>query len=74
METTREPCHIVSMAKHPKLVIDEGVLLKMAKIGNIALAEVERRGFDVRGATAQETAQKLKLLKRKLRSEPPESK
>jgi hypothetical protein len=62
------------MAKHPKLVIDEGVLLKMAKIGNIALAELERRGFDVRGATAQDTAQKLKLLKRKLRSEPPESK
>ena len=63
------------MAKHPKhIVIDEEVLLKMAKLGNIALAELERRGLDVRGATPQETAQKLKLLKHKLRSEPPESK
>jgi hypothetical protein len=55
-------------------VTDEEILLRMAKLANTALAELERRGFDVRGDTPQETARKLKRLKRKLRSEPSEPK
>jgi hypothetical protein len=49
-------------------VTDEEILLRMAQLGNTALAELELRGLDVRGDTPQETARKLKRLKRKLRS------